>query len=88
MKYFKIGYSWGGHISLVVPYDLKMIRPALFNGIDQNADGQALSAGSQVKGSTDSLKPGHLVRLCIGLEDAEDLTSDLEQALQTAFHNS
>jgi len=91
LKYFKIGYSWGGHISLVVPYDLKVIRPELFNGIDQKADGQqgqALSADSDVKGSKVVLKPGHLVRLCIGLEDAEDLTSDLEQALQIAFHNS
>ena len=27
LKYFKIGYSWGGPMSLVVPYDLKTIRP-------------------------------------------------------------
>ena len=27
LKYFKIGYSWGGPVSLVVPYDLNTIRP-------------------------------------------------------------
>ena len=27
MKLFKLGYSWGGPISLVVPYELQMIRP-------------------------------------------------------------
>ena len=27
LKLFKIGYSWGGPISLVVPYDLKSMRP-------------------------------------------------------------
>jgi cystathionine beta-lyase len=27
LKLFKIGYSWAGPVSLVVPYDLKAIRP-------------------------------------------------------------
>ncbi|MEY4694519.1 MAG: Cystathionine beta-lyase, partial [Pseudomonadota bacterium] len=27
LKLFKIGYSWGGPISLVVPYDLRAMRP-------------------------------------------------------------
>lgn len=27
LKLFKLGYSWGGPISLVVPYELAMIRP-------------------------------------------------------------
>ncbi len=27
LKLFKIGYSWAGPVSLVVPYDLKVIRP-------------------------------------------------------------
>ena len=27
LQYFKIGYSWGGPMSLVVPYDLETIRP-------------------------------------------------------------
>ncbi len=26
LKYFKLGYSWGGPVSLVVPYDVKAIR--------------------------------------------------------------
>jgi cystathionine beta-lyase len=36
LKLFKLGYSWGGPISLVVPYDLKGMRhlapPALLEG--------------------------------------------------------
>ena len=27
LKLFKIGYSWGGPVSLVVPYDVKALRP-------------------------------------------------------------
>jgi cystathionine beta-lyase len=27
LKLFKIGYSWGGQVSLVVPYDVKALRP-------------------------------------------------------------
>ena len=56
LKLFKIGYSWAGSTSLVVPYDLGVIRakPAW---------------------------PGTLVRFSIGLEAAEDLQADLEQAL-------
>lgn len=56
LKLFKIGYSWGGPISLVVPYDLHGMRE----------------------------KPrwrGTLVRFSIGLENTDDLTADLEQAL-------
>ena len=56
---FRLGYSWGGPISLVVPYDLagmRQSRPA-------------------------HLAPGTLVRFSIGLEAAEDLQADLEQAL-------
>jgi len=26
LKLFKLGYSWGGPVSLVVPYDLRMLR--------------------------------------------------------------
>ena len=26
LKLFKIGYSWGGHLSLVVPYDISSMR--------------------------------------------------------------
>jgi cystathionine beta-lyase len=28
LKLFKIGYSWGGPVSLVVPYKLDAMRPA------------------------------------------------------------
>jgi cystathionine beta-lyase/cystathionine gamma-synthase len=31
------------------------------------------------------IKPGHLVRFSIGLEQAQDLQADLLQALQTAL---
>jgi cystathionine beta-lyase len=56
LKLFRIGYSWGGPVSLVVPYDLAALRA----------------------------KPrwqGTLVRFSVGLEAAEDLQADLEQAL-------
>ena len=56
---FRIGYSWGGPISLVVPYGLGAIR--------------ACGRGH--------LAPGRLVRLCIGLEDVQDLQQDIAQAM-------
>ena len=55
---FKIGYSWGGPVSLAVPYDLRSMR----------------SVGQAPRGT--------LVRLAIGLEDAQDLIDDLQQALE------
>jgi cysteine-S-conjugate beta-lyase len=58
LRRFKIGYSWGGPVSLVVPYDLKAMR------------------GDAARES------GHLVRLSIGLEAADDLIADLDLALQ------
>ena len=60
LKLFKIGYSWGGPISLVVPYDLRSMRPDW----------------------PTHLQPGHLVRFSTGLESADDLILDLNQALQ------
>ena len=60
LRLFAIGYSWAGPRSLVVPYDLKAIRP-----------------GGPLE--------GHLVRFSIGLEEAEALRADLEQALRIAF---
>ena len=59
LKLFKIGYSWGGPVSLVVPYELSTMREAW----------------------PAHLAPGILVRLAIGLEDAQDLQADLAQAL-------
>jgi cysteine-S-conjugate beta-lyase len=57
LRLFRIGYSWAGPTSLVVPYDLSQIRPST-------------SAWS-----------GPLVRLSIGMEDAQDLMADLERGL-------
>ena len=59
LKLFKIGYSWGGPASLVVPYalgDMRQVWP-------------------------EHLKRGTLVRFSTGLESAEDLILDLNQAL-------
>jgi cystathionine beta-lyase/cystathionine gamma-synthase len=64
---FKIGVSWGGHESLVVP---------------------ALVSRAQVGGPNSALRfgvPENLVRLHIGLEDAEDLWSDLSAAIDAAL---
>jgi cystathionine beta-lyase len=60
LRRFRIGYSWAGPTSLVVPYELKAIRP-----------------GSALR--------GHLVRFSVGLEEADALRQDLEQALARAF---
>ena len=57
---FKLGYSWGGPMSLVVPYDLATMR-------------------SRVPAH---LAPGTVVRFSVGLEDVNDLRSDLAQALK------
>jgi cysteine-S-conjugate beta-lyase len=56
LRLFKLGYSWAGPVSLVVPYDLSSMRehPAW---------------------------KGTLVRFSIGLESAEALITDFEQAL-------
>ncbi|HVR50827.1 MAG TPA: PLP-dependent transferase [Pseudorhodoferax sp.] len=59
LRLFKLGYSWGGPMSLVVPYELAQMRarwPA-------------------------HLRQGTVVRFSVGLEDADDLQADLEQAL-------
>ncbi|TFZ08094.1 PLP-dependent transferase [Ramlibacter humi] len=60
LKLFKLGYSWGGPVSLVVPYNLPSMRTA--------------SLGTWAH-------KGILVRFSVGLEEAEDLRADLEQAL-------
>ncbi len=61
LQLFGIGYSWGGPVSLAVPYDVKSMRP----GGNWPHDGV-------------------LVRLAIGLEDADDLIADLAQAMARA----
>ena len=50
---FHIGYSWGGAVSLAIPYDVRDRYP----------------------------HSGGLVRFYVGLEDADDLIADVEQAL-------
>jgi cystathionine beta-lyase len=60
LTWFKLGYSWGGPMSLVMTYQLNAIRRL----------------------GTPHLRAGHLVRLCIGLEDVADLRADLHQSLQ------
>jgi len=57
LQCFRIGWSWGGPMSLAVPY--------------QAAEMRKLATPYQ----------GTLVRLCIGLEDVDDLIADLSQAL-------
>ena len=63
LRLFKLGYSWGGPMSLVVPYDIATMR-------------------SQPPAH---LRPGTLVRFAIGLEAAQDLRRDLQQAMDRAF---
>ena len=58
MRLFKMGFSWGGYESLMVPSDPTPVRTA-------------------TRWSAD----GPLVRLHIGLEDPEDLISDLSDGL-------
>jgi len=55
---FHLGFSWGGAVSLVVPYLRNQMQPAY-------------------------AYDGCLVRFYIGLEDADDLMLDLEQAFST-----
>ena len=62
LRLFRIGYSWGGPISLVVPYDIRTMRDADVSRWPHE---------------------GTLVRFSIGLEGADDLRDDLEQALAT-----
>jgi cystathionine beta-lyase len=63
LRIFRLGVSWGGYESLVVP-----IAALMKNG-KPNKTQKALG-----------LSP-YLIRLSVGLEDVEDLISDLEQAL-------
>jgi cystathionine beta-lyase len=62
LQLFKIGYSWGGPMSLVMPYSM---------------------ASSRHRG-TAHLKPGRVVRFCIGLEHVSDLQKDMARALNIA----
>jgi len=59
MQYFKMGFSWGGYESLILPSDPTQNRTA--------AEWSA---------------PGPLLRLHIGLENAQDLKDDLKTGLE------
>ncbi|THT99671.1 cystathionine beta-lyase [Lampropedia puyangensis] len=63
LQWFKIGYSWGGPVSLVMAYDLRGDRDLAV--------------------SMESAPSKRLLRLCIGLENPDDLQADLAQALET-----
>ena len=60
LKLFKLGFSWGGPVSLAMLYKLNEMRHT----------------------EQAHLKPGLLVRFCIGLEDADDLIQDIKNALE------
>jgi cysteine-S-conjugate beta-lyase len=60
LRLFKLGYSWGGPVSLVVPYEVASMRSARLGSWTHK---------------------GVLVRFSVGLEAAQDLCADLEQAL-------
>lgn len=60
LSLFKLGFSWGGPISLAMLYDLKQMRSL----------------------ENTHLQQGLLVRFCIGLEHAEDLIQDIQNALK------
>ncbi|AXY57932.1 cystathionine beta-lyase [Acinetobacter chinensis] len=60
LKLFKLGFSWGGPVSLVMLYNLADMRHLEHSHLQQ----------------------GILVRFCIGLEDADDLVADIQQALK------
>jgi cystathionine beta-lyase len=62
LQLFKIGYSWGGPMSLVMPYNMAANRSR----------------------PTPHLKPGRVVRFCIGLEAVSDLQRDISHALHAA----
>ena len=62
LQLFKMGYSWGGPMSLVMPYNMTSSRHR----------------------ATAHLKPGRVVRFCIGLEHVSDLQQDMARALHDA----
>ncbi|PHZ83390.1 cystathionine beta-lyase [Paremcibacter congregatus] len=64
LHHFKMGFSWGGYESLILPY----------YGIAKN------------RSATGWRAPGPLIRLHIGLEDPQDLITDLAQGL-AAFND-
>lgn len=68
LRVFKIGFSWGGPMSLVVPYRVRSMR---------HLPGTADAWPAHLS----HLSRGTLVRFSVGLEAVADLQADLEQAL-------
>ena len=71
LRLFGIGYSWGGPMSLAVPYDTRHTRARVTS---PSGDASAPEAPGE-----------YLVRLNIGLELARDLIEDLQQAMRAAL---
>lgn len=69
LKFFRLGVSWGGHESLVVPVEASLAQTPGVNSFDRfNVSRRA-------------------IRLHVGLEDADMLWNDLENALaRSAIH--
>ena len=59
-RLFRMGYSWGGFESLMIP----------------------LNPTRAVRSASNSPHAGAILRLSIGLEDAQDLIEDLDEGLQ------
>ncbi len=75
MQLFKMGFSWGGMESLILPQcPVRSVTPWTMSSTLANilADG----GGGE----------GILLRLQIGLEDKEDLWQDLQAAFERAYH--
>lgn len=66
LKHFRLGVSWGGFESLIVPAAITLKQ-----------------AGEKNAPQRFGVSP-RLVRLSLGLEDAEDLWADFAQALEAA----
>jgi cystathionine beta-lyase/cystathionine gamma-synthase len=63
LKYFRLGVSWGGFESLILPARISLAQAGEFNSMRKFG-----------------VSP-NLVRLSLGLEDAEDLWADMRSAL-------
>ena len=66
LKHFRLGVSWGGFESLIVPAAISLRQ-----------------SGEKNAAQRFGVSP-RLVRLSLGLEDAEDLWADFEAALEAA----
>jgi len=79
LEHFGIGYSWGGFESLALPNTPHIHREAMIAPtamIEPTALTTPTASGS---GRSSGHRPA--IRLSIGLEDADDLIADLDQAL-------